>query len=111
VITQSSVKIVHGAPAAGLVDVYVTPARAFSAAEVISGAAGAPLLDDFAFGEITDYVALAPGKYDIRVLAGGAVAIDVPGFEVTPGLVATVIARQADGVGSPLPYGVVVLTN
>ena len=111
IITQSSVKIIHGAPAAGLVDVFVTPAGAYSAAQVIAGDAGAPLLDDFAFADITDYVSVPPGNYDIRVIAGGAAAIDVPNFALTPGLVATVIARQADGVGSPSPFNLVLLTN
>jgi len=111
VVTQSSVKVVHAAPAAGLVDVFVTPAGAFSAADVIAGTAGAPLLDDFAFADITGYVPVAPGNYDIRVIAGGVAAIDVPNFALTPGLVATVIARQPDGDGTPADFNLVVLTN
>lgn len=109
--TQASVKVVHAAPAAGLVDVFVTPAGVFSAADVIAGTAGAPLLDDFAFSDITDYVPVAPGNYDIRVIAGGVAAIDIPNFALIPGLVATVIARQPDGDGTPADFNLVVLTN
>ena len=114
VVTQASVKIVHGSPAAGLVDVYVTPEGTVSTADILAGNGGTPLLDDFAFGDITPYVALAPGKYDIRVIAAGPVAaIDIAGFEVTAGLVATVIAKETDSTvgGAPAPFGVVVLTN
>jgi len=113
VVTQASVKILHAAPAAELVDVYVTPAGDFTAAQVLNGDAGAPLLNKFAFGTLTDYVAVAPGNYDIRVVARslGAVAIDVPNFPLTAGLVATVIAQQAEAPTGPFPFGVLVMTN
>ena len=113
---QASVKVIHAAPAAGTVDVYVTPSKKedggdFSVDEIIKGKAGHPLLKDFNFGDITEYVALKPGMYDIRVIAGNAAAINVEDFELHEGLVGTIIARQADGVGDPEPFGAVVLTN
>ena len=111
IVTQASVKVVHAAPAAGLVDVYVTTAGQFSASDVANGLAGAPLLADFAFADITDYVAVAPGDYDIRVVAGGAVAINVEGFNLAAGSVSTVIARQPIDAGLPDDFNVVVLTN
>lgn len=113
VVTQASVKVVHGAPAAGIVDVYVTPAGAFSKLDVESGLAGDPLLADFEFGTITDYVAVPPGDYDIRVVPQslGVAAINIEGFTLPAGLVGTVIARQPDGDGNPADFGVVVLTN
>lgn len=110
VVTQASVKVIHAAPAAGDVDVFVTAAGAFTTAEVESGAAGAPLLNNFAFAEITDYVAVAPGNYDIRVVAGGMTAIDVPNVNLAAGSVSTVIARESDGVVVPT-FGVILLTN
>ena len=70
VVTQASVKVIHAAPLAGAVDVFVTDAGDFTASDVENGLAGAPLLDDFEFATITDYVAVAPGNYDIRVVAG-----------------------------------------
>lgn len=113
VVTQASVKILHAAPGAGLVDVYVTPAGDFTTAEVEAGAAGAPLLDGFAFGTLTDYVTVTPGDYDIRIVpeASGTTAIDVPAYTLGAGLVATIIARQPDGDGSPADFNLVVLTN
>lgn len=111
VITQAGVKIIHAAPAAGSVDVYVTPAGQFTADDVANGLAGDPLLADFAFGAITDYVAVAPDSYDIRVVAGGVVAIDVPGYKLAAGSVTTVIAREPIDAGLPDDFNVIVLTN
>jgi len=117
IITQASVKVVHGAPVAGTVNVYVTPAGDFTADEVVDGLAGDPLLENFEFGEITDYVAVPPGDYDIRVYSQtlGVVAIDVEA-SLPAGVVATVIARQANDPAAlpdnePTQTGVIVLTN
>lgn len=111
--TQVSIKVAHAAASAGPVDVFVTAAGAFTVAEVESGAAGAPLLDGFTFSTISDYVTVAPGSYDIRVVqeSTGTTAINVTGFALTAGQVATVIARQPDGDGTPADFNVVVLTN
>ena len=112
VATEASVKVIHGAPAAGAVDVYVTPAGEFTAMDVEGGLAGAPLLDDFAFGDITDYVTVAPGAYDIRVVAGGMAAINVENFELGGGVVASVLAYGPSEQGGDVEdFGVVVLTN
>ena len=112
IVTQASVKVVHAAPLAGLVDVFVTPSKKnFHPDDLLSGKAGKPLLKNFPFGDITGYVPLKPGNYDIRVVAGGAVAIDIEDFSLDAGLVATVIARQPDGDNDPADFGVVVLTN
>ena len=112
VATQASVKIIHAAPAAGTVEVYVTPAGAFTIGDVENGLAGAPLLPNFAFGDITDDVAVAPADYDIRVVAGGAVAINVENFNLAAGSVSNIIARgPIEPTGSPDDFGVVVLTN
>jgi hypothetical protein len=111
VVTQASVKVIHAAPAAGTVDVYVTPAGDFTASDVENGLAGAPLLDDFEFGVITDYVAVAPGDYDIRVVAGGATAINVENFNLAAGSVSTVIARGPIDSGTPSDFNVILLTN
>ncbi|MBY6190837.1 DUF4397 domain-containing protein [Microbulbifer agarilyticus] len=112
VATEASVKVIHGAPAAGEVDVYVTAAGEFSAMDVEGGMAGAPLLTDFAFGDITDYVTVATGAYDIRVVAGGMVAINVENFELGGGVVASVLAYgPSEQGGTTADFGVVVLTN
>ena len=117
VITQASVKVVHGAPAAGTVNVYVTPAGQFSKEDVENGLAGKPLLENFEFGQITDYLAVPPGNYDIRVvpLSLGVAAINIENQALPEGLVATVIARQPNDPAAvpddPTEFGVVLLTN
>ena len=116
IVTQASVKVVHGAPLAGTVDVFVTPADVYTKEEVESGAAGEPLLDNFTFGTITDYVPVPPGDYDIRVVTdggAGTAAINIEGFNLPAGSVSTVIAREQALVGTPLAddFGVVVLGN
>lgn len=112
IVTQASVKVIHAAPAAGDVDVFVTAAGDYTSAQVESGAAGSPLLDDFAFGDITDYVAVAPGDYDVRVLAGGVTAINIEGLTLAAGSVSTVVARgPLEPSGTPADFGVVLLTN
>lgn len=111
IATQAAVKVIHGSTAAGEVDVYVTAAGTVSQDAILAGDVE-PLLSDFAFGDITDYVAVAPGDYDIRVVAGNAVAINIEGFTLGEGLVATVIARDPlMPEGEPSDVGVVVLTN
>lgn len=111
IVTQASVKVVHAAPAVGTVDVFVTPAGQFTTADVENGSAGAPLLDDFTFTNISDYVNVTPGDYDIRVVAGGTVAINVEGFNLAAGSVSTVIAREPIDAGVPSDFNVIVLTN
>jgi hypothetical protein len=119
IVTQASVKVVHGAPLAQTVDVFVTPAGDFTKEEVESGAAGAPLLDDFTFGTITDYVPVPPGDYDIRVVTdggAGTAAINIEGYNLAAGSVSTVIAREpvsppSSSDASLNGFGVVVLSN
>jgi hypothetical protein len=112
IATQASVKVIHAAPAAGVVQVYVTGAGEFSVTDIEAGIAGDPLLPDFAFGDITDDVAVPPGNYDVRVVAGGAVAINVENFNLAAGSVSTIIARGPnEPAGVPNDFGVVVLTN
>lgn len=114
IVTQASVKVVHAAPLAGTVDVFVTPANQFTKEEVENGTAGAPLLDDFTFGTITEYVPVPPGDYDIRVVTNGGAgtaAINVEGFNLAAGSVSTVIAREPGSGGVPNDFGVVVLGN
>ena len=112
VATQASVKVIHAAPAAGTVQVYVTPAGAFTVMDVESGMAGDPLLPAFAFADITGDVPVAPANYDIRVVAGGVVAINVENFNLAAGSVSTLIAYGPnEPAGAPTDFGVIVLTN
>ena len=118
IVTQASVKVVHGAPMAGTVDVFVTPAGQYVVMDnkVVdeNGMAAVPLLDDFTFGTITDYVPVLPGDYDIRVVTlggAGTAAIDVTA-NLAAGSVSTVIARQpVSGGGLPDDFNLIVLSN
>ena len=73
------------------------------------------MLNDFEFGTITDYVAVPPGDYDIRVVTeggAGTAAIDEEDVTLAPGSVSTVIAREpVTGGGEPSSFGLVVLSN
>ena len=118
IVTQASVKVVHGAPLAGTVDVFVTPAGQYVVMDnkVVdeNGMAAVPLLDDFTFGTITDYVPVPPGEYDIRVVTeggAGTVAINETA-NLAAGSVSTVIARQpVSGGGLPDDFNLIVLSN
>ncbi|MEM1263535.1 MAG: DUF4397 domain-containing protein [Pseudomonadota bacterium] len=111
VATEARVKVVHAAPAAGTVDVYVTPAGTLSVADAENGNA-TPLLPNFEFGTVTDAVAVAPGDYDIRVVANGSAAINIEGFTLAAGLAANVIARgPLEPAGAPTDFSVIVTTN
>ncbi|MBT8119170.1 MAG: DUF4397 domain-containing protein [Gammaproteobacteria bacterium] len=85
IVTQASVKLVHGAPLAATVGVFVTPADDFSKNEVESAATGAPLLDVFTLAAMTDYVPFPPGDYEIGDATKydtGIAAINIAGFNL-----------------------------
>lgn len=112
IATEARVKVMHAAPAAGVVDVYVTPVGSVSTTDILNGDV-TPTLNDFAFATITDYVSLAEGEYDIRVVAGdgSVLAIDTA-VTLANGVVANVIAHGPDAAdGTPNSFGLVVTTN
>lgn len=103
VATEAKVRLVHGAPVAGNVDIYVTaPGASLDAAT--------PAITDFAFAETTGYLGLAPGSYDVTITASGSKtpAIGPLTVDLTAGGVYTAIAREAAGGGTPLD---VILTD
>ncbi len=110
IATQASLRVVHGAPSAGDVEVFVSPAGNVNAhaLDTIS-----PVLSEFAFADTSDALAIAPGHYDIRVVAGGAIAINAENIELTAGSVTTAIARgPIEGVHvAPQDVGLLVLSN
>jgi len=94
--TGAKVRIVHLAPGAPAVDIYVT--------EVGAGIVGAtPAVTDFEFKEETGYLQLADGLYDVTVTLAGTdtVAIGPRTIDVADGGVYTALARDAAGGGGP----------
>ncbi|TVQ46395.1 MAG: DUF4397 domain-containing protein [Gammaproteobacteria bacterium] len=104
IATESRVRIVHGAPSAGEVDVYVTAVGA--------GIEGVdPAIPAFDFLDDTGYLSLDPGSYDVTVTLAGTdtVAIGPLTIEISAGGVYSAIARD------PLPgtddFGLILLDD
>ncbi len=102
--TGAKVRIVHLAPGAGLVDLYVTPVGA--------GIVGAtPAFAGVDFKDETGYVQLAGDDYDVTVTLAGTQTIAIGPLPITvaDGGVYTALARDAAGGGAP--FGVELLVE
>jgi hypothetical protein len=102
VATEAKVRIVHLAPGAGLVDIYVT-APGTGLADVDPTFAGVD------FKVETGYVGLAGGSYDVTVTLAGTktAAIGPAQIDVVDGGVYTALARDAAGGGAPFDVTVI----
>lgn len=91
VVTEAKTRIVHLAPGAGLVDIYVTEPMAD-----ITGIE--PTLQDVDFGADTGYLGLAAGSYDVTVTLADTkdVAIGPATVTLEAGGVYTAVARDPD---------------
>jgi hypothetical protein len=98
------VRIVHGAPSAPEVDVYVTEPDA----DLLTAT---PDLIDVSFKAVSDYLEAPAGTYQIRVTVADTltVAIDSGPITLEDGVIITVVAVDADGGGSP--FGAVILDD
>jgi hypothetical protein len=98
------VRIVHGAPTAPAVDVYVTSPTADLATAL-------PVLTNVTFGTASGYLTLPAATYRIRVTVAGTktVAIDSGDVPLAAGQVRTVIATDAPGGG--VPFGAIILAD
>jgi hypothetical protein len=93
---QIKLRVVHGAPSAPAVDVYVTaPGADLNAAT--------PTLTSVPFRAASDYLEVPAGNYQIRVTVAGTkmVAIDTGTLTLSAGQVRTAIALDAPGGGAP----------
>jgi hypothetical protein len=102
--TAAKVRIVHAAPSAGNVDIYVTPPGADIATLT-------PAFTDVPLRAETGYVNLAGGSYDVTVTPTGTKtpAIGPATITVTDGGVYTAAAR--DAVGGGAPFGLILLDD
>jgi hypothetical protein len=90
------VRAIHGAPSAPAVDVYVTaPGADLTPAS--------PALSNVAFGDVSDYLEVPAGTYQVRIVSAGTktVVIDSGALTLTSGQVRTAIAVDAPGGGAP----------
>lgn len=100
--TAAKVRIVHAAPSAGNVDIFVTAPGA-------SIASATPAFTNVPFRAETGYVNLAGGSYAVTVTPTGTktAAIGPATLTVTDGSVLTAAAR--DAVGGGAPFGLILL--
>jgi hypothetical protein len=104
VATAAKVRIVHTAPSAGAVDVYVTAPGA-------SIATAAPALTNVPFRAESGYLSLAAGSYDVTVTPTGTktAAIGPATITLANGGVYTAAARDAPGGSTP--FGLILLDD
>ena len=98
------VRIVHGAPSAPAVDVYVTAPGA-------SLTSATPTLSKVPFKGVSAYLPVDAGSYQVRVTVAGTktVAIDSGKVDLAAGQIRTIVAVDNAGGGSP--FGAVILAD
>jgi hypothetical protein len=94
---NAKVRLVHAAPGAANVDIYVTAPSASLVGET-------PVLSNVPFRAASDYLELPAGSYQIRITPTGTqtVAIDTGAVTLNAGAIRTGIALGDPGVGQAL---------
>ena len=104
---MAEIRVVHVAAARGPVSVYVTPATT----DLSSATPVIPLLP---FALASDYVAVTPGTYRVRVTPPGdpsSVLLDMGNVTLTSGTVRTLMMTDALGGGLPTNLSIVADSN
>ena len=93
---NAKVRLIHGAPTAGLVDIYVTAPGADLSAAI-------PTLTDIDYGIVSPYLEVPAEDYQVRVTPAGTldVVIDSGTLTLEAGDIRTGIAVDAPGGGDP----------
>ena len=112
IATEARVRAIHAASTAGTVDVFVTPAGDVTVASIELGEV-APAIPGFDVADVTGYLSLAEGDYDVRVgvpdgSGGYSVAIDET-YTLNNGDVITLVAHNPDT--SVPAFGFIVLVD
>jgi len=102
--TQAKLRVIHGSPSAGPVDVYLTAPGA-------SIASLAPTYADLTFLADTDFVSYAAGTYTLTITPAGSktAAIGPTSVTLANDGIYTAVARDAPGGGTPL--GLILLDD
>ena len=102
---KAKVRVIHAAPSAGNVDVYVVaPGTDITTVS--------PTLSNVVFEAASGYLSVDPATYEIVVTPAGnntVVAIDVPNFTVAEGQIRSAVALDAPGGGAP--FQLIVLSD
>jgi len=102
--TQAKVRIIHGSPSAGNVDIYLTAPGA-------GIATATPILTSVPFKADTGFLSVAAGSYDVTVTPAGTktAAIGPTPITVANNGIYTAVARDHAGGGTPL--GLILLDD
>jgi hypothetical protein len=102
--TQAKVRIIHGSPSAGSVDVYLTTPGA-------GIATATPILTSVPFKADTGFLSVAAGSYDVTVTPAGTktAAIGPATITIANNGIYTAVARDKAGGGTPL--GLILLDD
>lgn len=101
---ETRIRVVHAAPTAGAVDIYITEPGSELSTET-------PVLTSVAFGGASDYMVLDSRTYQVRVAAAGGseLLVDLPLLVLSSMRVLTIVIM--DTMGSGPPHGIIVLSD